>query len=421
MRVVVVGGGVAGLAAASEAHSLGAEVTLLESSESYLPPKSGWPSLLSGEAQPGPSERIDHELREFSKMGSLVAEVNVAERTARTSRGPVEYDSIVIATGSTHADPTFRGSGKKNVFIMRGYPDYLRLANEVRGFARVCVTGGGPLSLSIAEKVSSLGAKVLLLSPTGLLGQLSEVVRREVERRAKEAGLVLLRSPLDGVAGVERVEAVVASGSVHASEALIFLPAPRPNPPRLAVEVGLNGGILVDDRMCSSSPAVYAAGDCAEVRLGSTSSSSSSTMMYQSAARAMGRVAGANAAGGSAVARLASAASHTFFGYEVCYGGLSPVEGTRIGISLLEVSTPARGDGLFCSLFFDRASTEIRGMQVAGRGASSYEDAISLIISNGMTLPDLAYQESSFGRLSPTDLSPIALAAKTGLLMRKQS
>ncbi len=420
MRVVVVGGGVAGLAAASEAHSLGAEVTLLESSESYLPPKSEWPSLLSGESQLSPPERPDYELREHSKIGSLVAEVNVAERTARTSRGPVEYDSIVIATGSTHADPTFRGSGKKNVFIMRGYPDYLRLANEVRGFARVCVTGGGPLSLSIAEKVSSLGAKVLLLSHTGLLSQLSEVVRREVERRAKEAGLVLLRSPLDGVAGVERVEAVVASGSVHASEALIFLPAPRPNPPRLAVEVGLNGGILVDDRMRSSSPAVYAAGDCAEVRLGSTSSSSS-PMMYQSAARAMGRVAGANAAGGSAVARLASAASHTFFGYEVCYGGLSPAEGTRLGIRLLEVSTPARGDRIFCSLYFDRASAEIRGIQVAGRGASSYEDAISLIISNGMTLPDLAYQESSFGPLSPTDLSPIALAAKTGLLMRKQS
>jgi len=143
--------------------------------------------------------------------------------------------------------------------------------------------------------------------------------------------------------------------------------------------------------------------------------------MYQSAARAMGRVAGANAAGGSAVARLACAVSHTFFGYEVCYGGLGPAEGTRLGIRLLEVSTPARGDGLFCSLFFDRASTEIRGMQVAGPGASSYEDAISLIISNGMTLPDLAYQESSFGPLSPTDLSPIALAAKTGLLMRKQS
>src|SRR2546428_136324 len=295
MRVVVVGGGVAGRAAASEARSLDATVTLLERSESYLPPKSGWPSLLSGEAQPSPPERPDSELGEFSRMGSGVDEVDVAERTAKTSRGPVKYDSIVITTGSTSADPTFRGSGKKNVFIMREYPDYLRLAKEVRGFARVCVTGGGPLSLSIAEKVSSLGARVLLLSPTGLLGNLSEVIRSEVERRAKEAGLVLLRSSLDGVAGVERGEAVVASGSVHASEALIFLPAPRPNLPRLAVELGTSGGILVDNRMRSSSPTVYAAGDCAEVRLGPTSSTS---MMYQSAARAMGRVAGANSAGG---------------------------------------------------------------------------------------------------------------------------
>jgi NADH oxidase (H2O2-forming) len=418
MKVVVVGGGVAGHAAASEAHTLGATVTLLERSESYLPPMSWWPSLLSGEAQPSLPERPDNDLRKFSRMGSVVDEVDVAERTAKTPMGAVEYDSIVIATGSTYADPTFRGSGKKNVFIMRGYPDYLRLAKEVRGFARVCVTGGGPLSLSIAEKVSSLGARVLLLSPTGLLGNLSEVIRGEVEKRAKEAGLVLMRSPLDGVAGVERVEAVVASGSVHACEALIFLPAPRANPPRLAVEVGMNGGILVDDRMCSSSPAVYAAGDCAEVRLGPTSSS---PMMYRSAARAMGRVAGANAAGGSAVARLAGAVSHTFFGFEVCYGGLGPAEGTRLGIRFLEVSSRARGDDLLCTLFFDRASTEIRGIQVAGRGASAYEDAISLIISNGMTLQDLAYQESSFGPLSPTNLSPIAMAAKTGLLMGKRS
>src|SRR5207245_4781418 len=100
MRVVVVGGGVAGLAAASEAHSLGAEVTLLESSESYLPPKSGWPSLLSGEAQPSPPETPDHELREYSKMDSLLTEVNVAERTAMTARVLVEYDLSVIASGS---------------------------------------------------------------------------------------------------------------------------------------------------------------------------------------------------------------------------------------------------------------------------------------------------------------------------------
>ncbi|HLQ03544.1 MAG TPA: hypothetical protein VK114_02000, partial [Nitrososphaerales archaeon] len=86
-----------------------------------------------------------------------------------------------------------------------------------------------------------------------------------------------------------------------------------------------------------------------------------------------------------------------------------------------EVSTPARGDGLFCSLLFDHLSLEVRGIQVAGRGASSFEDAISLIISNGMTLPELAYQESSFGPHSPTDLSPVSLAAKAGLLMRKRA
>ncbi len=417
MKVVIIGGGVAGAAAASEAHALGADVTILEGSESYPPPKSGWPSILSGEAKPD-MERPEPELQEFSVMGAVANGVDVVKRIVKTSRGSFDFDSLVVATGSVAEEMSFRGSRKRNVFVMSGYQDYRRLAREVRGFTRVCVYGGSPLSVSIAERVSSLGVRVVLLSPEGLLHHLGETIRREVERRASVAGLVLLRSPLEGVAGVERVEAVLASGSVYASDALILPPAFRPNPPRMEVEFGTNGGILVDEKMGSSSPGVYAAGDCAEVRLGP----SSSPIMYQSTATAMGRVAGVNAAGGNAVSRLSSTVSYSFFGYEVCYGGLVEAEGVSLGTNLLQASAPARGDGLLCILLFDRDSLEVRGIQLAGAGASSYHGVISLVVSGRMKLPELAYQETSLVPTgsSQTDSSLISLAAKTGLSISRR-
>ncbi len=420
-RVVVVGGGVAGVVAALEANSLGAEVILFERSRSAMPPKSAWPSLLSGDLKPdesGAAASTPPLPEGLSRFGEVVEEVDVARKTARTSRERVKFDSIVIATGSTHLKPSFRGLGKENIFVMAEYGDYLRLRDVLRSFALVAIAGGGPLSLSVAEKITLLGIRTILIAPNGVLsGYLNDSIRGELERRSVNAGLQVVRSQIEGVAGVDRTEAILAGGSVYPAEALICFPTLIPNPPRITVELGRRGGIIVDNRMRSSEAGVYAAGDCAEIRLGSFTS----PIMFKSAAKVMGEVAGANAAGGRAVAKLSSTVSHTFFGYEVCYGGLALEEAKTLGMNVLESSTSGRKDGLLCSVLFDRATLAVRGIQIAGERATSFGDAISLIISNEMKLPELAYQESSFTLTSPTDISPIAIAARSGLLMRNRA
>jgi len=418
-RVIVVGGGIAGLGAAREADSLGAKVTLFEQSASILPPRSTWPDLISGGLRPdleNPAIAPPALQGGVVRYGEGAQKVDVADRTVRTPRGSYRYDSIVVASGSRVTEPRFRGVGKKNVFVMGEYKDYVRLGRSAPEFGRAVVGGSGPLSLSIAEKLNLMGVKVTLLAPNGILsGYVTESIRQETERRALEAGLQVSRSPLEGVVGVEKVEAVLAGSNIHASEALIFFPAPIPNTPSIAVDFGSKGGILVDDHMRSSDGRVYAAGDCAEVRFGSFTS----PVMFDSAAQVMGRVAGANAAGRPAAARVSGTVSHKFFGLDICYGGIGLEEAKGRTIEVSEAAAGDLEDPLLCALLFEGPTLVVRGVQMGGRGASSFSDVISLILSKEMKLPELAYQEFALGSQSPSDISPISIAALAGLSRRR--
>lgn len=420
-EVIIAGGGISGIAAAITSSSLGSSVTLLEESERIGTRKSDFQRVLQfGEnaiRSTDPEElkvRFDIAIRLREKVVS--ADTN--KRAVETSKGKLRYDSLIIATGSAPAPEAMKGISKKGVYLMNSLSDYTVLSRDLDNLSTVVILGSTPLALALAESFAKRKIGITIFSTSLLSPYLSAPIQGILTELLKMNGVRIVEGPVDSIAGMDRVEAVVSSGSVYPCETVVAFPRMVPKIPRIGVRLGNSGGVLVDRMMKTSEPSVFAAGDCAEVQIGI----SSSPLRLQSAAKVMGEVAGANASGRSEVAHLSGTLGFVAFGLEFCAAGQTLEEATRAGFDAGEFNYSGAGGGrdsesniVSCSLVYDRNSHVLYGVQMADRRALSYADLASLAVSMNIRLEDLAYLESSYVPLLSGDESPVATTAKKAL------
>jgi len=437
-KVVVVGGGVAGLAAALAASRGGAKTSLVESSGKVGVSRALMPFLISDGW--GEEDLVAPEAGSLSKAGievrtrEAVASVLHAEGRIRVepSFPPGEavdrpgrtlaFDSLVICTGATSEAPQMRGLSKPNVFVLRGPEDYLRLSEELGELTTVMVSGPVPLALKLGEILAKRGARVqVYCGREGLERQFSvpvaAAIRREASGRHKAELLSLVDDTVDSILGLDRAEAIVSGGSVRTCDAVVVIPRSVPAIPEVGCQRGRNGGLLVDARMSTSLPGVFAAGDSAEIKF----KSGSVPARLHSTSRMGGEVAGINAAGGRASAAPAWAVEQTYFGLEFCSAGLGEEEASAMGLDAATVTGESKDGGFsrsgdrretLVSMVYDATTLQVYGLQIAGWRASSLSSAAALIVSLGLTVEQLLHIESPYSPGLSFEASPIALTAR---------
>ena len=185
------------------------------------------------------------------------------------------YGKLVLATGSKPLKPPFPGGDLPGVATFRDTADVQAMrAYAVRG-ARITVIGGGLLGLEAAHGLARAGGQ--------RAGQVTllHLVDRLMERQLDAEGAVLLASAMamrgveirlnsatKGFVGTDRVEGVeLQDGTVIPAELVVIAIGVRPNTD-LAAAAGLDiaRGIVVDDALATSDPAISAIGECAEHR-----------------------------------------------------------------------------------------------------------------------------------------------------------
>jgi NADH oxidase (H2O2-forming) len=419
MLVLVVGGGVAGVAASLAAAKAGASVTVIEGSGVLGLDQTTLPCALASDAAAEAVRMLDGRqlAREFGaeiRLKEKVLGIDTSALSVHTTQGRLDFERLVIATGSGIVPDELRGASKSGVFKLASTDDYLRLADMKRSLSHLCVMGPVPLSLMVADSLSVSSKTKVFLGARGLR-PFSPMIAERIAAAATDRGVSLLHESVDSIVGLQGVEAVISSGVVHQCEGVVMLPSRVPAVPRGSFELGEHAGILVDRRMRTSSEYVFAAGDCTEQRLGSSSIRST----LHSAARLMGDVAGKNAAGGSVWVRLSACMELRLFGLPLCAAGIGIDEGLRAGLDLLctqsHRQTKSQDSDMDVSLVFERSSRRIRGMQLAGADAHAYTALISQAISSGASLDDLAYGESAYLPKFNKDRSPIGLTALEAL------
>lgn len=183
------------------------------------------------------------------------------------------YDRLVLAMGSSSAIPPISGFGLAGSFVLRKAEDALELRAFVQEHSsrRAVVGGGGLLGLEAAYALHKLGLRVTVLERS------TRLLRRQLDTRASAllrayleglAVRIVLQSEAAGVHGNGRVAGVMlADGQTLATDVFLLCAGIRPNV-TLAHEAGLatDRGVIVDDRMRTTDPLIYAAGDVAQHR-----------------------------------------------------------------------------------------------------------------------------------------------------------
>lgn len=267
-RIVVVGGGTAGARLAQRLP-----VTLLGEE-----PHAPYNRVLLADVLAGryaPEVIALPDAREPVRRGVRAVRIDRAARFVECADGSrVDYDRLVLATGSNPVLPPLRGLRgsvlPSGVHSFRTLDDCLELRSVVRPGVRAVVIGGGLLGVSAARALAALGAEVMLaqqgerLMERQLDAQASALLHTHVESLGVEVHTECRVSGLrqrDGA--VTAVE--LANGFVLDAQVVVLACGVRPRV-ALAREAGLevNTGIVVDDELRTSDPYIHAIGDCAE-------------------------------------------------------------------------------------------------------------------------------------------------------------
>ncbi len=305
MKYAIVGGGVAAFEAAQAIRNSGdgGEITLY-SREAVLPYRR--PALTGMVAEALPDAQFYLKTAAFFEE----KEIKVELKTAVTAVDPIrkeltladgsrrKFDRLLLATGGRSFRPPVPGINGPNVLSLRELSDLEELRRRLdRGLRRAVVIGGGLLGLELAESLLARGCEVAVvegcpnLLPRNLDAEAANIVLGEL---ARVPGLTLHFGAM-----VEAItpEGVSFGGKTVAAD-LVMISTGLVADTTLAKAAGLKScrGILVDGKMRTNFPDIYAAGDCAEYQ--------GRVFGLYTAARDMGRTAGANLAGGAVELRL---------------------------------------------------------------------------------------------------------------------
>ena len=217
------------------------------------------------------------------------------------------YDKMVLATGSRPKRLDIPGYDLDGVFAVSNMNAAIAIKDRISSgkVEKALIIGGGFIGLEMAEALTDMwGIETTVVEITEqiLPGLISHNMAKIVQHHMEEQGVSFLLGDrverLEGDTSVER--AITTKGAVEADLIIVAVGA-EPNS-SLAVAAGLDvsprGAIVVNERMETSDPDIYAGGDCVEI----TNLITNKPGYYPlgSMANRQGRVIGTNLAGGSA-------------------------------------------------------------------------------------------------------------------------
>lgn len=208
--------------------------------------------------------------------GELVTEINRQSKTLRTHKGlTYSYDYLVMATGSSPFVPPIPGVQKDGVFVYRTIEDLeaiMKYGKKVatKGNGIASVLGGGLLGLEAAKAVMEMGLQthVIEFAPRLMPRQLDDAGALVLQNQIEALGIEVLTSKETNLIGGNGRMTYMefADGDRLEAQMLVISAGIRPRDElarACGLEVGDRGGILVNEKMQSSDPSIYAIGEVA--------------------------------------------------------------------------------------------------------------------------------------------------------------
>ncbi len=338
------------------------------------------------------------------------------------------YDRLVIATGAVPVRPDIKGIESGNVFVLKRVSDADRIINHMTGtgLGNAVIVGGGFIGLEMAESLFKRGFDVSVVERQNhVMPSMDSDIAVYIENYIKEkkiklyAGQTVMRILKDG----KRV--LLSGGGELESDIIIMAAGIRPETELFKdsiLETGEFGGILVNDKMETNIPGVYAAGDCCETRCLITGRS-----IYRplgSTANKMGRIAGDVITGGNLRFRgILGTSIFKVFGLAAAQTGLTENEALKLGYDVEVIHNIKENiskyfresSEMISKALADRNSGRIIGAQIVGEGGVDKRiDVIATAVTFGARAEDLFHLDLAYAPPFSTTKDPVMY---TGMIL----
>lgn len=440
MKVVIVGGVAGGATAAARLRRLDetAEIVVFERSGFISYANCGLPYYIGGVIE----DEADLTLQtpesfyeRFRVQMKVHHEVTAIDRAAKTvtvrnlETGEVfaeAYDNLLLSPGAKPTQPALPGVGLDRLFTLRTVEDTLRIHRfvEEQHPRSVVLAGGGFIGLELAENLREKGLDVTIVQrPTQLMNPFDADMAALIHREVRAHGVRLaLGHTVEGFAEANGGVQVLLKDEAPLQADMVILAIGVTPDSRLAadagLELGLKGSIVVNDRMQTSDPDIYAVGDAVQVT--HFVSGQPALIALAGPANKQGRIAADNIAGGDSRYKGSQGSSVLkIFSLTAAATGLNETAARRAGLDAdAVVLAPMNHAGYYpggqvmtMKVVYERGTGRLLGAQIiGGDGVDKRIDVLATALRAGMTAADLTELDLAYAPPYSSAKDPVNMA-----------
>ena len=280
-KIVIIGGCAAGPKAAAKCKRINPEnivqLYTMESMVSYS--ACGLPYFIGG-IVPNINDLMVRSPEEFKKSGIDVFLNHTCTKIIPDKKivifnneKEVNYDDLILCIGSHPFIPDIKNYRLKNVFNLKVIEDGINIKNIAAVSKSVVLIGAGYIAIELLEAFVRNNLNITVIEKTNkvlptLDNEMSLIVKEKIIEKSKGLVNFIMEDEVLEFTGETKFESVVTKkGTKAEGDFCVVAVGVKPNniiAREAGIQIGITGGIKVDNKMRTSIPNIWAAGDCTE-------------------------------------------------------------------------------------------------------------------------------------------------------------
>lgn len=275
-KYLIIGNGIAGLAAAREIrkNDMSGTITIVSNEEYLTYYRLKLTKSLSKDINP--EELIINDQSWYDEKNIKVILSKIVERIDTSDNiivlddsKKIKYEKLLVATGAKPFIPPIHGKFKEGVFALRTLKDLGYIKEYLLDKDRVSIIGGGLLGLEAAWALKELGKQVNIIEFAASLlpRQLDKELGDKLAKKIEEHGMrVYLPYTVEEIIGESQATGIIVNnGEIIKSDAIMVSSGIRPNLDLVRdTDILFDKGIKVNSNLQTNIDNIYAAGDVVE-------------------------------------------------------------------------------------------------------------------------------------------------------------
>lgn len=442
MKIIIIGGVAAGAKAAAKSKRLlpDAEVHIYTQDTCVSYSSCGLPYYIAGDFEDW-HKLIVRTIEEFEKSGVhihtlnrvtkiLPADKKILVKNLETNECFfVEYDRLIIATGSFPYKPEIKNNNLKNIFTLRTLQDGINIREAMEKSNHITIIGGGYIAVELIEAFVKNGKNVTVIERSAFMlsvydEEISSLIQTFILENSNDRVKILNEDSVSEFVGEDKVNGIVTQkGFGFETDMVIISAGVRPVVDiavSAGIELGITGAIKVNSRMQTNIPDIFACGDCVEKI--NMISHTPVWLPLGSTANKEGRVAAINACGGvEDFEGILNSAVLRYHALNISMTGLTEKAAQKLGFDTVSVVITKRDkagympevQNVTLKLVADRRTHRVLGAQAIGCGdADKRVNTVSVGLLSSMRVEDLLDVDLTYAPPFSTSIDILISAAR---------